>query len=831
MAYFEFPHTRDYDGDLGYIIKKLNELNAHYNEFFDYNSIRFHDPIYWSIDTQYPAWNIVYDVTSGYMLISIRPVPLGVDITNEDYWHRIIPYAIETEFSETSLNPVANKTLTTRLNLLDIDISDLNNALAAEIATRTTETETLTTNLNTEIETRTASDNALSERISNNAEDIINESTTRTAADNAINARIDELIALPDGSTTADAELVDIRIGGNDVSYPSAGNAVRGQYDFNKTKIDGIYDGIKNIPVALFAGYINQSGSIVSPTADAEKYTNKMAVVPNDSFNINLEFSTSRSCWLAVCTYDSNGDFIERTVLYSSATQFYNTIYTIPTGVYFVIFTYRSYNDCIFSITQDWPLGDNLKDLKVISKNILNLPWVHYSYPNGAFTPSLLPNVCAIGPYIEVEGGETYSFSFAPPTYIGGTLKYYVHEFDSTGTRITFNSFDSLTKTIKLDNDTVKVGLHIYTANAPLSWEMLIPEWTQVEKSAEPTYYLPHEIINNKLIDTPSLFKEVEPETTALIYANQISNVVKTIAHRGDDVIAPQCVAPAYIEARRRGLAIAENDLNISQDGYLVMWHDTSLSRLGLLSDINGYQIYTDGSIFYYVDPDDNTVYTWNGEEYVLSSVPLVSLSRASGANYGVNNEFVTNGLDLAILKRIDFGLYKGDQFKGTQILTFNEWVLLCKQLGMEIYIDKKLTYTNEILTEAAETVKKLGMADFSSWLGLTTSQMTFIRNIIPGVRLGVLAHPSADRIENYLPYNTGRGFFFDGDATNGMSRDAIQLGLDAGFDVEVWYVGYSSSVTEETIFNTIRQAVSYGVTGLTLDHYRTDEAFKYLMD
>ena len=27
MAYFEFPHTRNYDGDLGYIIKKLNEVS------------------------------------------------------------------------------------------------------------------------------------------------------------------------------------------------------------------------------------------------------------------------------------------------------------------------------------------------------------------------------------------------------------------------------------------------------------------------------------------------------------------------------------------------------------------------------------------------------------------------------------------------------------------------------------------------------------------------------------------------------------------------------------------------------------------------------------
>ena len=30
MAYFEFPHTRSYEGDLGFIIKKLMELTDKY---------------------------------------------------------------------------------------------------------------------------------------------------------------------------------------------------------------------------------------------------------------------------------------------------------------------------------------------------------------------------------------------------------------------------------------------------------------------------------------------------------------------------------------------------------------------------------------------------------------------------------------------------------------------------------------------------------------------------------------------------------------------------------------------------------------------------------
>ena len=207
MAFLnQFPYSDFHEMNLDWIIKEVKRLTSEMETFQAVNKVTFRDN--WDITIQYPAWSMV--INDGFAYISSKPVPAGIDILNTDYWILIGPITVDQEARREIAAAVdAMNAGFTRLDAdiarIDGDISDLQSDTAL-IPGIQNEVQEVTSALNTETD-------------------------QRTEADALLTARIDNIIALEPGSTTGDAELQDIRVGANGITYDTAGDAVRGQFD------------------------------------------------------------------------------------------------------------------------------------------------------------------------------------------------------------------------------------------------------------------------------------------------------------------------------------------------------------------------------------------------------------------------------------------------------------------------------------------------------------------------------------------------------------------------------------------------------------------------
>lgn len=165
-------------------------------------------------------------------------------------------------------------------------------------------------------------------------------------------ARIDNITTLQEGSTTGDAELVDIRVGEDGITYENAGGAVRGQFNEIKRNLVYLSQPLKEINLfpnntSITQGYYFSNGSAKENSSYC--YTellpiSSLGLKTNMKYYINSDNLESYQIFL---------NFYKNLNFYKGQTVGKDNInFTIPDGCTHIIFSTKTDNMSKLQITE-----------------------------------------------------------------------------------------------------------------------------------------------------------------------------------------------------------------------------------------------------------------------------------------------------------------------------------------------------------------------------------------------------------------------------------------------------------------------------------------------
>lgn len=227
-----------------------------------------------------------------------------------------------------------------------------------------------------------------------------------------------------------------------------------------------------------------------------------------------------------------------------------------------------------------------------------------------------------------------------------------------------------------------------------------------------------------------------EAELTASVNPN-----IKSVNHRGYNSIAPENTLSAYRLSKAMGFDYVECDVNFTSDGYAVLLHDDTVDR------------------------------TSNG----------------TGSIKELTFEYV---------RSLDFGSWKSAEYAGEKIPTFEEFMSLCRNLGLHPYIELKGSQTQEQINGLVQTVNNYGMLRNVTWISASAAVvLPLVKNADSKARLGCVFSEMTDyAISVAVNMKTEENEVFL-DVNRGMTNELVASCISAGIPLEVWSIESESGI------------------------------------
>lgn len=240
----------------------------------------------------------------------------------------------------------------------------------------------------------------------------------------------------------------------------------------------------------------------------------------------------------------------------------------------------------------------------------------------------------------------------------------------------------------------------------------------------------------------------LEKVDTPIDYSKVNANI-KAINHRGYNSIAPENTLSAFRLSKQMGFDKVECDVSFTSDGVPVLLHDNTIDR------------------------------TSNGTGNI-------------------------NELPYDYVRTLDFGSWKSANYAGEKIPSFEEFILLCKNIGLHPYIELKpsAAYSEAQIQSLVDIVRKYKMEKNCTWISFSYTFLNYVKNYDNEARLGGLKYD----LTALLNLKTNDNEVFADLSLEQSTEQNISALITNDIPLEVWTINTSS------VINSLNSYVS-GVT------------------